>query len=97
MGSEITLISVYDKVAGIDSKIDAHIARVDVQLLHGQKKMDDLERQVGLLRDAVPDRLEERLTELERVRWRAAGAVAALAALSSGGLATIVTYALTHH
>lgn len=81
MGDDATRDLIHE-VSELRGDVRALTARIDVQLVHGAKKMDDL---------------EARMRVLEQARWRAAGMVSALGALSGGGAATLVTYVLSHH
>lgn len=106
----ITLRDIYDQqlrtsaeVAGVRADVAGLKAGVEVQLAHGQKKMDELERDARELRDAMPDRLAERLTSLESDRDREYGSsgavgriVTAALALASGGIGAALIQAIHH-
>ena len=97
MADSSDLLKVYERLGSVDSKLEALIARSDVQFLHGAKKMDDLEQQVRSIKAALPVRVDERLTDLEKWRWRRDGAAALWGVISGGGTATLLTYLLSHH
>lgn len=106
----ITLRDIYDQqlrtsteVAAVRTDVAGLTARVEVQLAHGQKKMDELERDARALRDAMPDRLSERLTSLESDRDKERGSsgtvgriVTAAIALGSGGIGAALIQAIHH-
>lgn len=48
-GEQISLLAVYDKVAGLDGKVGALIARVEERLENGSRKMDDHESRLRVL------------------------------------------------
>jgi hypothetical protein len=96
VGTEITLITIYDRLAAVDNKLDSHIARVDERLDHGSRQIADHEARLRTVEAALPPGLEGRISALERFRWGAAGAAALAGALSGGGLATVLVFALSH-
>ena len=79
---DISLLAIYDKVASVDSKVGALTARVDEQLAHGQRKMDDHETRIRLL---------------EQAKWRAAGAAGTVGALAGGAAGSLLSWMLTRH
>lgn len=103
-GMEITLRDVYDQqlriadqVSQMRGDLSVHSARVDERLDNGQRKLDDHETRMRAIEEALPTALDARLTALERFRWGAAGAATLGGALSGGGIATLLTYLLSHH
>jgi hypothetical protein len=64
---EINLLTVYDRISALDTKVGALIARVDERLHAGQQMMDDHER---------------RIRSLERLAWKLVGAFAAVNGLA---------------
>ena len=105
MDGDISLLAIYDRVASVDVKVESLMARVDVQLAHGQRKMDALELEVDALKDRVPEKLADRLTSLESDRDKGKGGsgtrTAIIGALlsftggSSGG--ALILWLLTRH
>lgn len=96
MGSEITLKDVYDvqmdaqrDLSGMRAQLAALTSRVDVQLAHGQRKMDDLQ--------AANAALSARIGRLEQARWKAAGAAGALGMVTGGATGTLLSYLLSRH
>jgi hypothetical protein len=49
MTDQISLLAIYDKVAAIDSKVEALIARVDERLEHGTRELADHETRIRKL------------------------------------------------
>lgn len=70
----------------------AELRGVGERLDSGSGKMADLEGRLRLLEAAVPDRLEVRVTALERLAWKLTGAFAAV-----NVAAVIAEYLLTRH
>jgi hypothetical protein len=106
-GDEITLRDVYNQqlqgnadTAQVRADVAALKASVDVQLAHGQRKMDALERdtaarrqEIEALKERIPERLSERLTSLESDRDKGRGSsgvmkwlLAAVVTLLSGSV-----------
>ena len=82
---EITLRDVYDQqlrtgdqVSQLRGDVSTLKATVDERLGHGQRKLDDHENRLRVLEAAVPERLELRVTALERLAWKLIGAFAAI-------------------
>ncbi len=65
---------------------------VGERLDSGGKKMDDYESRLRTLEAAIPDRLELRVTALERLAWKLIGA---FAAVNLG--AVVAEWLLTRH
>lgn len=78
MDGDISLLAIYDRVASVDTKVETLTARVDEQLASGRLTMSDHENRLRTLEAAVPERLEVRVTALERLAWKLIGAFAAI-------------------
>jgi hypothetical protein len=89
---DISLLAIYDKVASVDTKVESLGADVRAQLAHGQRRMEDHEIRLRALEVAIPDRLEMRVTALERLAWKLIGAFAAV-----NVAAGIAEWLLTRH
>ncbi len=76
MTSEPTQRDIYDRLAAVDKKLDAYIARVDERLSNGSKQIGDH---------------EARLRLLEQAKWKATGA-AACAGMVAGTVASTIIY-----
>lgn len=70
----------------------AELRGVGQRMDSGTRRFDDIETRVRLLEAAVPDRLELRVTTLERLAWKLIGAFAAV-----NVAAVIAEYLLTRH
>lgn len=74
--------------------------RVDTQLAHGSRKMDDLEGRMRKVEDALPDRLGERLGVLESGAERRRGGISVLqlilSLLGSSTVAALITLLITY-
>jgi hypothetical protein len=84
-GMEITLRDVYDRVADIGAqlgKLAGHLEGVDQRLESGQAKMADHEQRMRAVEAALPDRLSDRLSALEKLAWKLVGAFAAVNAVA---------------
>jgi uncharacterized membrane protein len=96
---EITLRDVYDQqlrtgdqVSQMRGDLGTLTARVDERLASGQLTMTDHEARLRALEVAVPDRLEVRVTALERLAWKLIGAFAAI-----NVVAVVAEWLLTRH
>jgi len=67
MGTEPTQRDIYDRIAAVDNKLDAYIARSDERLDHGSRELGDHEARIRLL---------------EQAKWKAAGAAAAMGTIA---------------
>ena len=82
---EITLRDVYDQqlrtgdqVSQMRGDLSTLTATVDARFDTGSRKLDDHEGRLRTLEAAVPERLELRVTALERLAWKLIGAFAAI-------------------
>lgn len=92
MDGDISLLAIYDKIASVDTKVETLTARVGEQLAQGQQVMADHESRLRILEAAVPERLEVRVTALERLAWKLIGAFAAV-----NIVAAVAEWLLTRH
>lgn len=66
MDGDISLLAIYDKLAGVDTKVETLTARVDEQLAQGRQRMEDHETRIRSLERVVPDQLEDRMKAMEQ-------------------------------
>ena len=88
-----TMAAQVSQVLVKQGEMGATLARIDERM----KAVPDHELRIRELRAEVPPKLNDRLTVLETSKARSAGAAAALGALSGGGVATLIVWALSHH
>lgn len=84
--NDIDLLKVYDKVAGVDAKVEALIGRVSERLDSGQRSLEDHEKRLRTL-------------ESQSEQRRGGGRLATvLISAASGGIpSAVITWLLEHH
>lgn len=93
------------QLANLSGDVKALTARMDTQLGHGSRRMDDHEQRLRALEAALPDGAEPRLAALEASAHRRTGRVSMLQLIlsvvltlaGSSTAAAILTYLLTRH
>lgn len=80
--AEPTQRDIYDRIAAVDNKLDAYIARVDERLSNGSHQIGDH---------------ETRLRLLEQAKWKAAGVASATGTVAGGAAGALLSWLLTRH
>lgn len=99
MSEGVTLLAIYDRVAAVDAKVEALTAQTRERLDHGSRALADHEDRLRLVEQALPDRLSDRLGEVEAAAHRRRGAASLLTVtaslVSSSAGAAIITWLIT--
>lgn len=94
----VTGWDIMSEVAGVRRDVSTVLTKVEVMDSRQQlatAQMSDIELRLRALQEAVPDRLEARLTAVERWQWRTGGAIAAVGVifgLLGGLLGTLLSH-----
>jgi hypothetical protein len=96
----VTLADLFRVMSAMQADLAKVATRLEV-IDSRNKNADDIHRdhevRLRAIEGQIPPALDKRLSVLEQVRAKQAGAMALLGALSGGGTATLITWLLSRH
>lgn len=96
----VTLADLFRVMSAIQADLGKVATRLEVINSRNQNADEihrDHETRLRMMEAALPPALDKRLSVLEQVRAKQAGAMALLGALSGGGTATLITWLMSRH